>query len=249
MLGVVRHARERLGIDVFEDDLRFVQRWGVGDVVEQRRRPLVAAAADDHDLRRHASSSVLTRPAFDLEPERQADRLLRLLDEVRDQPRGAGDQDDAACARRWQPEVDERGAAGTRAVDRQVPAACAARSRRRSSRAAGGADRAVPPPRRSRRDEGCAGRRLCAPDDRAPGRVARPRGARRPRLSAMRVELRVVGIGGRPLGLQRVEHELRGVARGTEEHAPRAEQSRGDRALNRFGRAGVRQPRRERARA
>src|SRR5689334_8639327 len=68
------------------------------------------------------SPLLLARAALDFEPEWQTDRLLRLLDEMRDQAGGAGDQHDAACARRWQPEVDQRGAARARAVDRQVPA-------------------------------------------------------------------------------------------------------------------------------
>ena len=56
----------------------------------------------------------------------------------------------------------------------------------------------------------------------------------------------VVGFGAQVS--ERVGEELGGVTRRSEEHAPRAEQSRGDRALHRLRRAGVGEPRRQRAR-
>ena len=82
---------------------------------------------------------------------------------------------------------------------------------------------------------------------RAPAR--RPRAARRPRCSAIVAQRRVVGRrAGASDRLQRVEEELRGVTGRAEEHAAGAEQPGGHRALDRLRRAGVGEPRRERAR-
>src|ERR1700722_14742809 len=68
-------------------------------------------------------SSVGAGPALDLQPQWHADGLLRFFHEMRDQPGRTRDEYDAARARRGEPEVDERGAARTRAVDREVLAA------------------------------------------------------------------------------------------------------------------------------
>ena len=55
VLDQLDHARDRLRVDVLDHDLGVVQQRRVGDVDEQLRHPLVAAAADDRDPRCHGS--------------------------------------------------------------------------------------------------------------------------------------------------------------------------------------------------
>jgi hypothetical protein len=57
---------------------------------------------------------------LDLEPERHPERAGGFFDEVRDEPRGTGDQHDTAHRFGWHTDVDERRAAGTGTVDREV---------------------------------------------------------------------------------------------------------------------------------
>ena len=49
VLDELDHARHRYRVDVLDHDLRVVQQRRVGEVDEQLRRPLVAAATDDRD--------------------------------------------------------------------------------------------------------------------------------------------------------------------------------------------------------
>ncbi len=62
---------------------------------------------------------VLRRPFLGLEPEPTRHRRLHLLGEVRDQPGGPGDQDEATHERGWEADVGERGAAGAGTVHRK----------------------------------------------------------------------------------------------------------------------------------
>ena len=146
-----------------------------------------------------AASVGVAGAVFDLEPERHADRIVDFFGEVADEPGGAGDEHEAADARRRDAAVDERRAAGAGAVDRAGagptrPSCTSATSRR--SRSCG--------PRRPAslgelvEARGARVLRPCARDGRARAR-ARRLATGRDRARRRRRATRLVGLGARGL--------------------------------------------------
>ena len=126
----ILHELHALGVEIVQHDVRVVQRRRVGEVGEEARRPVIAPAADDRDVRAHARSLRAIAPG----QARRCDRATGSADERDldlDLDRAAGEgrrprspngcagrrrrtRRPAACSRRRRPRAVARNPARTR---------------------------------------------------------------------------------------------------------------------------------------